>query len=85
MKIRILAATAAAFTVGLLAAPTALADPPPPPVPVHGDYSATPIPGYSCAAAWDFHKCIATKGADMGAPPWYLTHSASPAWTGGGR
>ncbi|SLH96918.1 Uncharacterised protein [Mycobacteroides abscessus subsp. abscessus] len=80
---RILAATAASVMVGLLAAPVALADPTPPPVPGHG-YSPTPIPGYSCSDAWDFQRCIATGGKDMGAPPPYLIHTASPAWTGGG-
>lgn len=78
---RILAASAA-LTVGLLGAPSALAEPPTP-SPSPG-YSPTAIPGYSCRDAWDFGRCIASSGKDMGAPPWYLTHSASPAWTGGG-
>lgn len=76
-------ATVAALSVGLLAAPSALADPTPTPSP--GGYSPTAIPGYSCRDAWDFHKCIASAGKDLGAPPAYLVHSASPAWTGGGR
>lgn len=83
MKIRILAALAASVVVGLLAAPAALADPTPTPTP--GGFSPTRIPGYSCVDAWDFQRCIASSGKDMGAPPWYLTHSASPGLTGGGR
>ncbi|MBE5454142.1 hypothetical protein E3G52_001015 [Mycobacteroides abscessus] len=82
----IIAAAVAALAVGLMGAPAALADPTPLPVPGHGGYSPTPIPGYSCSDAWDFAKCTATGGKDMGEPPWYLqTHSASPAWTGTGR
>lgn len=82
---RILAAVAASVaTVGLLAAPTALADPTPTPTPARpGGYSPTRIPGYSCVDAWDFQRCIATSGKDMGEPPAYLIHTASPAWTGG--
>lgn len=80
MNARILAASAA-LTVGLLAAPAALADPTPTPSP--GGYSPVRIPGYSCADAWDFDRCIASAGKDMGQPPSYLTHTASPAWTGG--
>lgn len=76
----IIAALAASVAVGLLAAPAALADPTPNPTP---GYSPTRIPGYSCADAWNFDKCVATGGKDMGAPPWYLIHSASPAWAGG--
>lgn len=79
----ILAALAAStLAVGLLGAPLAGADPTPSPSP--GGYSPTRIPGYSCVDSWDFDQCIATGGKDMGAPPWYLTHTASPAWTGGG-
>lgn len=82
MKIRILAALAA-ITVGLLGAPLAGADPTPSPTP--GGYSPVRIPGFSCVDAWDFQRCIRSGGKDMGAPPWYLTHSASPGLTGGGR
>lgn len=82
MNARILAASAA-LTVGLLAAPAALADPTPTPSP--GGYSPVRIPGYSCVDAWDFDKCINSAGKDLGSPPWYLVHSASPGLTGGGR
>lgn len=80
-NVRILAASAA-LTVGLLGAPLAGADPTPSPSP--GGYSPTRIPGYSCVDSWDFQRCIDSGGKDMGAPPAYLTHTASPAWTGGG-
>ncbi|WP_157931806.1 hypothetical protein [Mycobacteroides abscessus] len=79
----IIAALAASVVVGLLAAPAALADPPTP-TPSPGGYSPVRIPGYSCVDAWDFDLCIASAGKDMGQPPSYLTHTASPAWTGGG-
>ncbi|SKL36457.1 Uncharacterised protein [Mycobacteroides abscessus subsp. abscessus] len=80
---RILAATAASLVaVGLLAAPAALADPTPSPTP-SGDYSPVRIPGFSCVDAWDFDTCIASAGKDLGQPPAYLVHTASPAWTGG--
>lgn len=79
---RILAVAASAVAVGLVAAPAALADPPTP-TPSPGGYSPVRIPGYSCVDAWNFDKCIDSGGKDMGAPPAYLTHSASPAWTGG--
>ncbi|PVA22683.1 hypothetical protein DDJ61_03275 [Mycobacteroides abscessus] len=78
--ISIAALVAALVAVGLLGAPSALADPTPTP----GGYSPTRIPGYSCVDAWNFDKCIDSGGKDMGQPPAYLTHSASPAWTGGG-
>ncbi|SKU64754.1 Uncharacterised protein [Mycobacteroides abscessus subsp. massiliense] len=84
MNARILAAIAA-LTVGLLVAPTALADPSPTPSPGAGEYSPVRIPGYSCVDAWDFDRCIASDGKDMGQPPAYLIHSASPIWTGQGR
>lgn len=82
---RILAATAAsALVVGLLAAPSAMADPTPSP-PTPGGYQEHPNP-LSCSDAWDFAKCLDTHGRDKGQPPWYLqTHTASPAWTGTGR
>lgn len=48
------------------------------------DYSKHPNP-LSCSDAWDFHRCLATHGADKGQPPPYLIHTASPAWTGAGR
>lgn len=84
MKKNIIATmVASTVAVGLMGAPAALADPTPP-VPGHGDYSPTPIPGYSCSDAWDFDKCIASDGKDLGQPPAYLVHTASPAWTGGG-
>lgn len=84
-KNRILAATVASTAVvGLLAAPAALADPLTP-TPSPGGYSPTRIPGYSCVDAWDFDRCIDSGGKDMGEPPAYLIHTASPAWTGGGR
>ncbi|WP_131822555.1 hypothetical protein [Mycobacteroides chelonae] len=81
MNARILAAMAAALTVGLLAAPAALADPNP--GPTGPGYSPTPIPGYSCSDAWDFNLCIESGGKELGAPPPYLIHTASPVWTGG--
>ncbi|SID53550.1 Uncharacterised protein [Mycobacteroides abscessus subsp. abscessus] len=81
MKNKFVAATAAAIMVGLMGAPAALADPNP--GPTGPGYSPTPIPGYSCSDAWDFDKCIASGGKDMGTPPWYLIHTASPAWMGG--
>ncbi|SIE96586.1 hypothetical protein [Mycobacteroides abscessus] len=77
---RILAASAA-LTVGLLSAPLAGADPTSTP-PTPGGYQDHPNP-LSCSDAWDFDKCRATHGADKGAPPWYLTHSASPGLTEG--
>ncbi|MBN7483685.1 hypothetical protein [Mycobacteroides abscessus] len=84
-NIRILAALAASTAVvGLLAAPAALADPTPSPA-QPGGYSPVRIPGYSCVDAWDFDKCISSGGKDMGEPPAYLVHSASPLWTGQGR
>ncbi|CPS10920.1 Uncharacterised protein [Mycobacteroides abscessus subsp. abscessus] len=80
MKNRILAAASTLAMVGLVSAPLAGADPTPSPTP--GGYQDHPNPT-SCADAWDFHRCAETHGADKGAPPWYLTHSASPGLTEG--
>lgn len=83
MKNIIAALSATTMAVGLVAAPSTLADPTPSPSP--GGYSPTAIPGYSCRDAWDFDKCIASAGKDLGQPPAYLIHSASPLWKGQGR
>ncbi|WP_078281656.1 hypothetical protein [Mycobacteroides franklinii] len=87
MNSRILAVAAASMmtVVGLLGAPSASADPTPTPSPApSGGYQDHPNP-LSCSDAWDFHRCLATHGADKGQPPPYLIHTASPAWTGAGR
>lgn len=85
MKKNLIVAASAtlALSVGLLGASAAFADPTPSPTP--GGYSPTRIPGYSCVDAWDFQRCIGSGGKEMGQPPAYLTHSASPGLTGGGR
>lgn len=76
-------AVASTLAVGLLTAPLAGADPTPSP-PTPGGYQDHPN-SLSCSDAWDFHRCLDTHGKDKGAPPWYLTHSASPGLTGAGR
>lgn len=49
------------------------------------DYTKHHDPSKTCSDAWDVPRCTETHGADKGEPPPYLTHTASPAWTGTGR